>query len=101
MEGRMEELDLKLESRVRDIVAVATDDIDAITVAVEDRVAYIEGVVEDERQRRAIASTARNIKGLRRVITCLATERILPMSAAYRRRLNVPTPVLMHFHSMS
>jgi hypothetical protein len=101
MEGVMEELDRKLENRVRDIVAVASDDIDAITVAVEDRVAYIEGVVENERKRRVIASAAGRVKGLRRVITCLATERVLPLGVSSRKRLDVAPPVLMHFYSLS
>src|SRR5437016_3596457 len=41
----MQETDRELAKRVCDVVAVATDDIDTITVAVEDGVAYIEGVV--------------------------------------------------------
>jgi predicted neutral ceramidase superfamily lipid hydrolase len=101
MEGVMEEVDRRLESKVRDIVAVATDDIDAVTVAVEDRVAYIEGVVGDEGKRRAIANTVRNVRGLRRVITCLVTEHVLPLNAVAGKRMDVPPPVLMHFHSLS
>src|SRR5262245_20060056 len=101
MEGAMEELDRRLESRVRDIVAVATDDIDAVIVAVEDQVAYIEGVVEDETKRQAISDAVGKVKGLRRVITCLATERVLPLGTMRRSRLDLPPPVLMHFHSLS
>src|SRR5437879_2138963 len=71
MEGyAMEQQDREVARRIRDIIAVASDDIDAISVAVEDGVAYIEGVVSGESERRAILSAVRNVEGLDRVITC-------------------------------
>jgi hypothetical protein len=82
-------------------VAVATEDIDAVTVAVEDRVAYIEGVVPTEGQRRAIVQAVQKIRGLKRVVACLAAERILPRQSADKKDLPLPAPVLMHYYSLS
>ncbi len=97
----MEETDRRLAQRIRDVIAVATDDIDAIAVAVEDRVAYIEGVVESEQERRAIASAVRRIAGLNRVITCLSIEHILPRSYTNYKQQRIPPPVLRHSYRLS
>lgn len=97
----MEESDREIEKRVSDIIAVAVGDLDAITVAVEDGVAYIEGVVESEQKRRAITSTVHKIAGLKRVITCLATEHVLSFRNAGRKQLYISPPVLMHYHRLS
>ena len=96
----MEQQDREVARRIRDIIAVASDDIDAISVAVEDGVAYIEGVVSGESERRAILSAVRNVEGLDRVITCLAAEHILPMRPDDTHGA-VPPPVLMHYYSLS
>ncbi len=101
MECIMEETDRRLAQRIRDVIAVATDDIDAIAVAVEDGVAYIEGVVASEQERRAIASAVRRIDGLNRVITCLSTEHILPRSSTESRQQRIPPPVMTHSYSLS
>jgi hypothetical protein len=99
----MNDADRALASRIRDIVAVVTDDVDAVAVAVEDGVAYIEGVVPTERQRRVIVRSVRGLDGLKRVVTCLATERVRPAAGQTRRaaslRSVVPTPVMMHYLS--
>ncbi|HEY0071561.1 MAG TPA: BON domain-containing protein [Chloroflexia bacterium] len=97
----MERLDHELERRVRDVVAVVTDDIDAVTCEVEDGVAYIEGVVPSERERRQITKAVNRIDGLTQVFTCLSTERILKTPAQYAPAGMLPTPVLMHYHSLS
>jgi osmotically-inducible protein OsmY len=97
----MEETDRELAERVRDVVAVAAEDIDTITVAVEDGVAYIEGVVENKGQRQAIISAVEKIAGLNRVISCLATEHVLPRSNKSSKQVHVPPPVLMHRYSRS
>ncbi|MDQ3929729.1 MAG: BON domain-containing protein [Chloroflexota bacterium] len=97
MEGR----DRELERRVRDVVAVVTDDIDAVTCEVEDGVAYIEGVVPSERERRQISRAASRIDGLRQVITCLSTERILRSPDRHVTADPLPPPALMHYHSLS
>ena len=97
--------DSALEQRIRDIIAVVAEDIDAITVEVEDGVAYIEGVVPSQEHRQAIAGAARRLKGLRGVITCLAVERVLPSRIGYTQAraygMHLPTPVLMHYYSLS
>ena len=94
-----------LEQRIRSIIAVVAEDIDAITVEVEDGVAYIEGVVPSPEQRQAIAEAAHWLRGLRGVITCLAVERVLPSRIGGTRvgayGMHLPTPVLMHYYSLS
>lgn len=97
----MEGLDYELERRVRDVVAVVTDDIDAVTCEVEDGVAYIEGVVPSERERRQISAAVKRIDGLTQVFTCLSTERILQTPSLSAATDLLPPPVLMHYHSLS
>lgn len=97
----MEDTDRDLAKRIQDIIAVVAEDIDTITVSVEDRVAYIEGVVESEQQREVIAAAVRNIAGLRRVITCLATEHVLPTRSKERRSPNLQPTTLLRYHSLS
>lgn len=97
----MEEQDKELARRVRNIVAVVADDIDCITCEVEDGVAYIEGVVPTEQHRREISSAVRKLEGLSHVITCLATEHIMPTPSAYQDSSSYPAPVRMHYHSWS
>src|SRR4051794_6370588 len=70
-EGKMDDQDLILAQRIRDIIAVATPDIDAIMVEVEDGVAYVEGVVPCESHRRAILRAIRELPQLTRLISCL------------------------------
>ena len=96
----MDDSNKELAQRVRDIIAVVTDDIDGVMFEVEDGVAYIEGVVPSDQERKAISSAVRQLDGLTHVITCLATEKVIPPPenssvAPY------PTPVLMHHHSLS
>lgn len=97
----MEDTDRKLAKRICDVIAVATSDIDAITVAVEDKVAYIEGVVASEHQRQAIISAVYRIEGLNRVITCLATEHVLPRSKASNGQPYIPPPVVIPSYRLS
>ena len=97
----MQETDRELAKRVCDVVAVATDDIDTITVAVEDGVAYIEGVVETEQKRQSIISAVQAVAGLDRVITCLATEHVLPRIKSSHRRQSSPLSGAMQKYSLS
>jgi osmotically-inducible protein OsmY len=95
-----EQTDLELARRVRDILAVATDDLDAVTSDVEDGIVYIEGVVPTDDQRRAISSAVRQLEGVNSVITCLATEHVLPSSSNDQEgNLLYPAPVYMHYYS--
>lgn len=91
--------DKELACRVRDIIVVIIDDIDAVTSDVEDGVVYIEGVVSTDEQRHAICRAVHQLDGLCHVITCLATERILPSDP--KRATSFPPQVLMHYHSLS
>ena len=93
--------DVELARRVRDILAVATDDIDSVTSEVEDGVVYIEGVVPSEQQRKAISSAVRELDGVNQVITCLATEHILHNAADKEDAILYPAPVFMHYYSLS
>ncbi len=95
MEGR----DHQLERRVRDVVAVVTADIDAVTCEVEDGVAYIEGVVPSERERQQISRAVSQIEGLSQVFTCLSTERIIQSPSHQAATITLPVPV--YFHSLS
>ncbi len=95
MEGR----DHQLERRVRDVVAVVTADIDAVTCEVEDGVAYIEGVVPSERERQQIRKAVSQIEGLNQVFTCLSTERIIQSPSQRAATITLPAPV--YFHSLS
>ena len=97
----MNNVDIVLTKRIRDIIAVATDDLDSITYSVEDGVAYIEGVVPSEEERRKIVRAVRKVDGLTRVIVCLATEHVLPQHKSDSSIVAVPATVLMHFHSLS
>lgn len=97
----MKDHDRFLEQRIRDIVAVATDDIDSILVEVEDGVAYIEGIVSSDEERRKILSAVRQSKALRRVITCLVTEHVARQPAGTVPGADCPAPVLMHYYSLS
>ena len=97
----MEEANRIATKRICDIIAVVTEDIDAVTVAVDDGVAYIGGVVPTAAERDAIISAVRQIGSLNRVVTSLATEHILPRSSRYSGQANVPSPVLMHYYSLS
>lgn len=102
MEDRvLKDQDVDLARRVRDILAVATDDIDAVTSEVEDGVVYIEGVVPSEQHRRAISDAVRELDGVSRVITCLATEHIMPNAAEKESAPLYPAPVYMHYYSLS
>lgn len=93
--------DVELTRRVRDIIAVAADDIDAVMADVEDGVVYIEGVVSGDEQRRTICNAVRHLDGVNHVVECLATEHVLPTSAAQHKDLLYPTQVLMHDHYLS
>ena len=93
--------DVELARRVRDILAVATDDIDAVTSEVEDGVVYIEGVVPSEQHRRAISGAVRELDGVSQVITCLATEHVLPNATEKESTPLYPAPVYMHYYSLS
>ncbi len=94
-----QQTDLELARRVRDILAVATDDLDAVTSEVEDGIVYIEGVVPTDEQRRAISNAVRHLEGVNNVITCLATEHVLPSSNEQEGNLLYPAPVYMHYYS--
>ena len=97
----MEVRDQELQRRVRDIIAVVSEDIDAVTCEVEQGVAYIEGVVPSDEERRMISQAVRQVDGLTHVITCLATERVIAMSNEAPETVLYPTPVMMHYHSLS
>ena len=96
----MNDRDVELTRRIRDIVAVVTDDIDAVTWEVEDGVAYIEGVVASEEERRTLCGAVRQLDGLSHVVTCLATERVMPPFTDSSPAPYPPT-VMMHYHSLS
>jgi hypothetical protein len=98
--ANLDNQDEALERRIRGIVAVVAGDIDAIAVTVEDQIAYIEGVVPTEHERQAILSAVRQVKGLARVIACLAVEHAMPRINNKTSRL-LPAPVLMHYHRLS
>lgn len=97
----MERHDEELQRRVRDVIAVVTEDLDAVTFEVEDGVAYIEGVVPSDRERRQISRAVSRIDGLSQVFMCLSTERILPAPTQHSRTQLKSTPVLMHYPSLS
>jgi osmotically-inducible protein OsmY len=97
----MEDTDIQLEQSIRDIIAVAADDLDSVTFDVEDGVAYLEGVVPDEQRREALLKAVNRLPGVDRVIPCLATEHVLPMLTDDSKFSPLPTPVLMHFYSLS
>lgn len=97
----MEVRDLELERRVRDVIAVVTDDIDAVRYEVEDGIAYIEGVVPSERERRQIIGAAKRIEGLNRVVTCLSTEHVMPCPSQYVSADASPAPAMTFYHSLS
>jgi osmotically-inducible protein OsmY len=97
----MSNRDQDLVRRVRDIVAVVADDIDAVSYDVEDGVVYIEGVVPTDEQRRAISVAVTHLDGVEQLVTCLATEHVLPAPAESERDVLVPPSVYMHYYSLS
>ena len=78
----LKDQDVELARRVRDILAVATDDIDADTSEVEDGVVYIEGVVPSEQHRRAISGAVRELDGVSKVGNHLPCHRAVMPKAA-------------------
>ena len=97
----MKNNDAKLARQVANVVAVVVEDLDAVSVEVEDGVVYIEGVVPEEEQRRSISGAVRGIQGVDQLISCLAVEHVLPRRQATQSSLDVPAPVQMHYRSMS
>ena len=94
-----EDKDVQIARRVRDIVAVVATDMDAVHFDVEDGVAYIEGVVGSDVERRAISNAISHVDGLNEVVTCLATEHVLEPSET--QNTLIPPQVIMHYHSLS
>ena len=97
----MSDSDVELCRRVRDIVAVIADDIDAVNYEVEDGVVYIEGVVPSDEHRRAISNAVTHLDGVEHVVECLSTEHIMPAALNEERTTLVPPPVYMHYYSLS
>ncbi|MDQ6694285.1 MAG: BON domain-containing protein [Chloroflexota bacterium] len=98
----MGDRDVELERRVRGIIAVVLEDIDAVICEVEDGVAYIEGVVPSEDSRRTINKIVGGLDGLTHVVTCLTTETVIPSLTKEREGDTLlSAPVLMHYHSLS
>lgn len=97
----MSDNDMELARRVRDIVAVMSDDLDAVSYDVEDGVVYIEGVVPTEEQRDNIAHAVSRVEGVEQLVTCLSTEHVLPTRPAPQPDTLVPPPVYMHYYSLS
>ncbi len=100
----MEGQDIELARRVRDVIAVVVEDIDAVVYDVEDGIAYIEGVVPSEVERNRIRRTVERLDGVRRVITCLSTERIFHGAVASEQVPAASRPVqppTFAFHSLS
>lgn len=97
----MDDRDKTLEQRIRDIIAVATSDIDAVLVEVEDGVAYVEGVVSGERERNAIMTNLRRVPGICGLVTCLSVEHVRPSPGEVTDTRSAPAPLLMHYYSLS
>jgi len=89
-----------MTKRLRDIVAVTVDDLDAVSASVEDGVAYLEGVVPYEEQRRSLVRLAERTDGISTVIACLSTERVPTHATRFSNPPEVPAAVLMHYHSL-
>jgi osmotically-inducible protein OsmY len=97
----MKTSDVLMTKRLRDILAVSVEDLDAVSATVEDGVAYLEGVVPSDEQRKSILRLAKRTTGTVRVIACLSTEKVRPRGARRSEALAVPPPVLMHYYSLS
>jgi len=72
---------------------------DNVTFDVEDGLVYIEGVVSSEEQRRAISSAVSHLDGLAHMVTCLATEHVLPAPTEVDKSTLYPPQVYMHYYS--
>lgn len=100
----MQGQDIELARRVRDVIAVVVEDIDAVVYDVEDGIAYIEGVVPSEAERTRIRRAVQRLGGVRRVITCLSTERIFKHAVAAEQVPDASRraqPPMFAFHSLS
>lgn len=97
----MEVQDRVLEQRIRDIVAVATPDIDSVMVEVEEGVAYVEGVMPSEGKRLAMLCAIRRIPGLRRLVSCVAAEHIFTGIRQANEREETDPPLVLHLYSLS
>lgn len=97
----MDERDKAIEQRIRDIIAVTTSDIDAVTVDVEDGVAYVEGAVPNEAERRALVNTIRQVRGVRGLVACLSAEHVRPVQTAESDDAPKPPPALLGYYSLS
>lgn len=90
-----------LERRVRDIVAVATKDLDTVRVEVEDGVAYVEGVVGSQEEADAILRVIERLDGLKRVVTWLSIETVVSVRADKYFEEVFPPPAFTHYYSQS
>jgi hypothetical protein len=97
----MDVQDRVLEQRIRDIIAVATPDIDAVMAEVEDGVAYLEGVMPSAAKRRAMLSAIRRIPGLRMLVSCVAAEHIFTGTRYEAEREDTPPALVLHLYSLS
>jgi osmotically-inducible protein OsmY len=98
----VDDIDAKLSSRVRDIIAVVADDIDAVRYEIEDGVVYIEGVVTTDEQRDVIARTVGQLEGVEQVVNCLSTERLMPpRHDAVVETVPYLAPIARHYPSTS
>src|SRR5687768_577021 len=93
--------DEALTRRIRDIVAVVTNDIDGVRIEVEEGVAYLEGVVSSTAEARAISRAVGKLRGLTHVVACLSTEKVLATASEDDTERVLPPPVLMHYYSLS
>jgi hypothetical protein len=93
-----------LKRRVRDVIAVTVEDIDTISVDVENGIVYIEGAVESDEVRKTICRATGRLEGVCGVISCLVIEHVLPPASSpkpYVDRAGLPCPaclpVFMHY----
>jgi hypothetical protein len=82
------------------MLGVSVDDLDAVSIKVEDGVAYIEGAVSFDQQRRLISRPAHGPTGVRNVMGRIKTENGPPGQARDCKPLAVAPPVLMHYYSL-
>ena len=75
--------DKELTHTVRCSLVVLLDDFDTVRVEVEQGIVYLEGIVGDAAQKRAIQQMILHLPAVRRVINCLALEHLAVLHPPY------------------
>jgi BON domain-containing protein len=76
----MKDSDIALCTQI--LVVLLHDNPDLVHTDVEGGIVYLQGIAADEQQKRDIEDAIHHLSGVRRVVNCLALERVAQLPAA-------------------